>query len=308
MGGGGGGDPGAEARRQEQERQARIQAATEQINRIFNNQVQRNDTRYVFDDSRARLLDAMTDDQGRASIDLMGMSRAVNPKVDFANRYLDSLPIQRDSSGRRILTAEQFNQIRGQQGFDPSLWREETTTTWVDGDPSNSRDRLYQQQRQAVFDINRMDVDRQAAEAERTNRFALARTGLLGGSAAIDSNAEINRRTNEGLMRAGGIADASAAELKAQDERTRANLISMAQSGIDTGSAATMAAQGLQANAEQAASARGGATIGSLFQDLSQAYLMNQVNQGRSGVPMPQQQQWFGVSSPSQSYDGRVTR
>ena len=209
MGGGGGGDPGAAARQQEAERQARINAATEQINRIFN---------------------------------------------------------------------------------------------------QSNRDQLYSDQRNTVLELNRQEVERQAAEAERANRIALARSGLLGGSATIDSNAELNRRTNEGLMRAGGIADASAAELKAQDERTRANLISMAQSGIDTGSAATMAAQGLQANAQQAASQRGGATIGSLFQDLSQAYLINQGNQGRSGVQMPQQQQWFGVSDPRSGTGGTITR
>ena len=47
MGGGGGGDPAAAARQQEAERQARIQAATDEINRIFNNQVKQTGTRYV---------------------------------------------------------------------------------------------------------------------------------------------------------------------------------------------------------------------------------------------------------------------
>lgn len=41
MGGGGGGDPAAESRRQEEERQARIKAATEEINNIFGNKVKR---------------------------------------------------------------------------------------------------------------------------------------------------------------------------------------------------------------------------------------------------------------------------
>ncbi len=39
MGGGGGGDPAAESRRQEEERQARIKAATDEINNIFSNKV-----------------------------------------------------------------------------------------------------------------------------------------------------------------------------------------------------------------------------------------------------------------------------
>jgi hypothetical protein len=41
-GGGGGGDPGADARRAESERQERIKAATEEINRVFNEQTLNN--------------------------------------------------------------------------------------------------------------------------------------------------------------------------------------------------------------------------------------------------------------------------
>ncbi len=206
MCGGGGGDPGAEARAQEAERQARIRAATDEINRVFN----------------------------------MG-----------------------------------------------------------------DRNSLYSDQKNAVYDLNRIEVDRQAQLAERSNRFGLARTGLMGGSAEIDSNTEINRRTNEGLMRAGAIADQTAADMKASDERTRSSLISMAQSGIDTGTASQMALEGLKANAQQAAAQRGGATVGSLFNDLAQAYLVNQQVAGtRSAAGQVPGQQWWGVSSPQQTYSG----
>lgn len=237
---GGGGDPGAEARRQEAERQARIAAATEQINAIFNNQVKK--TRKVANPARG-------DNDG--------------------------------VFGRMV-----------------SMLQPETITEeyWEAGDPANSRDKLYADQKTAVYDLNKREVDRQASEAERLNRFGLARTGLLGGSVNVDSVADLDRRTNEGLMRAGGIADQAAADLKTQDERTRSNLISLAQSGIDTGTAAQQALKGLEVNAANAASARAGSTVGQLFNDLSQAYLINQQNQGRQ---MGQQsgQQWYGVSS-----------
>lgn len=150
-----------------------------------------------------------------------------------------------------------------------------------------NRDSMYNDQKSAVYDLNKAEVDRQAAVAERANRFGLARSGLVGGSADVDSNAELNRRTNEGLIRTGGIADQSAADLKLQDEKTRSNLISMAQSGIDTGSAATMALNGLSVNADQAAAQRNGATIGSLFGDLSQAYLVNQQANGMNNAYNP---------------------
>lgn len=172
----------------------------------------------------------------------------------------------------------------------------------------SDRDSMYTEQKGAVYDLNKMEVDRQAKEAERTNRFALARTGLLGGSADVEAAGELNRRTNEGLLRAGGIADQSAADLKVQDERTRSNLISMAQSGIDTGTAATMALEGLKGNSAQAAAARSGATVGGLFNDLSQAYLINQQLAGRNNANAAMAgQQWYGVSSPQTTYSGKIT-
>lgn len=248
LGGGGGGDPGAAARQQEAERQARIKAATDEINAIFSNQVRKTGTQMVPTTIRA----------GR------GFKTVLQPQ---AYQY------------------------------------------WAPGDPANSRDALYADQKQSVYDLNKMDIDRQAQVAERANRFGLARTGLLGGSVDVDSNAEINRRTNEGLIRAGGVADQAAADLKAADERTRSNLISMAQSGIDTGTASQMALEGLKANAQQAAGQRTGMLVGNLFGDLSQAYLMNQINQGRQMPNNPYGvQQWYGVSSPQQQYSGDTGR
>lgn len=173
---------------------------------------------------------------------------------------------------------------------------------------SGGRDALYADQKNAVYDLNSNEVNRQATEAERDNRFGLARSGLAGGSADVDSTSEINRRTNEGLLRAGGIADQSAADLKTSDERTRSNLISMAQSGIDTGSASTMALNGLKVNADNVAAQRSGSTVGSLFNDMSQAYLMNQVSQGRASGMNPYGQQFYGVSSPQQGSSGSLQK
>lgn len=215
--GGGGGDPGAEARQQEADRQARIKAATEEINRVFN-----------------------------------------------------------------------------QQQLDSAVG-------------ATKRDGLYQEQKSAVYDLNKREVDRQASDAERLNRFGLARTGLMGGSVNVDSVADLNRRTNEGLMRAGGIADQASADLKTADERTRSNLISLAQSGIDSGTAAQQALKGLEVNAANAASARAGSTVGGLFDDMSQAYLFNQQNQGRQAAQLPGSQ-WYGVSNPRTGDSGSVTR
>lgn len=135
------------------------------------------------------------------------------------------------------------------------------------------RNSLYKEQRDAVYKMNADEVNRQAQEQERLNRFALARNGLIGGSAQIDSEAELNRRTNEGLSKAGGIADEAASSLQAADERTRNNLISMATGGTEATEAAKLAASGLAQNLTDSFVDRSVATVGQLFGDLGNAYL-----------------------------------
>ena len=317
MGGGGGGDPAAAARQQEAERQARIQAATDEINRIFNNQVKQTGTRYVqmapgasingmqFSAPKATGT-TMTPEEFAAAQDEYQRGIAAQQAVTTPRRtaLLGNIPtIDQAMEASR----ERKNNPTRINGFNPNEWRRESYDYWADG-PGPNRATLYDQQRKSVYDLNRMDVDRQAAEAERANRFGLARAGLLGGSANVDSIGDLDRRTNEGLMRAGGIADQASADLFSADERTRANLISLAQSGIDTGTAAQQALKGLEVNAANAAGARAGATVGDLFGSMSQAYLMNQMRQGQqAGMNPNQQQQWLGVSDTRKGYGGSTS-
>ena len=139
--------------------------------------------------------------------------------------------------------------------------------------PENQREKLYEDQRKAVYDLNVRDVNRQYGDAERNNRFGLARHGLMGGSSDVDSNARLQEMTNEGLMKASGIADDAASNLRTSDEKAKQSLISMAQSGVDTGTAQQMAMESLNSTAQQAQGARSGATVGDLFGNLTQAYL-----------------------------------
>ena len=269
--GGGGGDGGA--RQMEEERQARINAAVSQINNIFNNKVPEQRTRYK------------------------GLSRTISE--DEYKAMVAHEQSQLNKTGMPINNALQAQ-----------MYRPETYTEFVDGDPANSREQMYTNQRQAVYDLNTRDVNRQAADAERLNRFALARNGLLGGSADVDSGFEINRMTNEGLMKAGGIADQAAADLRMSDERTRGNLISMAQSGIDTGTAQQMALSGLAANAEAAKSSAAAATVGDLFSGLSGAYMGNMYNNAyKAGLDKSRTQQFTpGLGGVQSSYGGNVAK
>ncbi|MBC2768558.1 hypothetical protein [Pusillimonas minor] len=162
---------------------------------------------------------------------------------------------------------------------------------------SANRDQLYQQQQEAVTQLNQQEVLRQQQDAERQNRFGLARAGLSGGSVDVDSNAEIGRIADEGIMKAVGIGQNAAADLRMQDERTRQSLIGMAQSGIDSGAAAQSALSGLSANAANAASAASGAQVGSLFGDLANAYMYNQQMQAFQQGMAPYRQERIGNAS-----------
>lgn len=286
MSGGGGGDGGAQ--KMEDQRQARVQSAVEAINRIFNGgQTQGTGVASSFDPSRTYYLadgsayKAPTKTVREAVSTGLATSDSASPDWQWQKRQI----VDQDAVDRMLSGGQLFTGTRDV--------------------PGAGRSALYDQQRAAVTDLNRRDVDRQFLDAERANRFGLARAGLSGGSADIDSNAELQRRTNEGLIKAAGIGDQAAADLQTADERSRQNLISMAQSGIDTGQAAQMALSQLDANSANAASARSGATVGNLFGDLAQAYLYGQQQQGARAGAAPYQQWMPGTNgNPRNSYQG----
>lgn len=241
----GGGDGGAaDARQQEDQRQARVQSAVDAINQIFNG----------------------TAKQG------------INPA-----KSLDTAGTYYDERGNQISNGQAYGVPQGLSQYidlNTRLHDGKLFTGAQDVPGATSRDQLYADQKKAVTDLNMQEVDRQYKEAERQNRFGLARSGLIGGSAQVDTGAELQDRTNRGRMQAASLGDAAAAELKTQDERARQSLISQAQSGIDVGTAQTMAQRQLDASAQAAAGNRQGAAIGNLFGDMSQAYLLNQQRAG----------------------------
>lgn len=170
------------------------------------------------------------------------------------------------------------------------------------------REQAYDQHRQAVYDLNTQEVNRQAEEAERANRFALARNGLLGGSVNIDANEELNRRTNEGLMQAQGLADDAASSLRSSDESTKNSLLSMASSGINAAQASQLATSGLQTNLANAAANEAVAQVGNLFGDMQNAYLYNTAlkNSSLGTTYNPYVTQQKDPTAPQNSYGGSV--
>lgn len=265
-----GGDGGAgDMRRQEEERQARINAAIKAINDIFD------------PPSYKQGINAATEfDPNKTYYNKDGS--VFDGKKKY---YSSSGKIFHDLVSGAIHTAGQSVRAGAAWDMDKinnAIANGELYTGFETVQPENKREKLYGEQRDAVYEINAKDVNRQYGDAEKTNRFGLARNGLMGGSADVDSNARLQEMTNEGLVKAGGIADSASSGLRVADESARQSLIAMAQSGIDTGTAQQMAQKQLESSSQKAAGDRAGASIGNLFGGLSQVYL-----QGRGQTVNP---------------------
>lgn len=119
-------------------------------------------------------------------------------------------------------------------------------------------------------------VNLQRQNATRQNKFSLARSGLTGGSAAIDAGRTLNRESREATLAAEREAQKGVAGLRAQDEDARSRMISLAQSGSDIGNAAAQTASALRANIQGAQSASNVSNLGDLFGGTAETYRRQQ--------------------------------
>lgn len=285
----------SDARKMEQERQARVDAAVKAINDIFDPQP------YVTVD-----LDNRVTSYDPSQTYYLADGSVFDPTSTRTEtyRYKPYVAANRSEygykTGTRTVSYLDWDKIDNAIASG-ALYGSKTVTP-------DGREKLYEDQRDAVYEINSREVNRQYGDAERNNRFGLARHGLMGGSADVDSNARLQEITNEGLMKASGIADSAAASLRAKDESARQSLISMAQSGIDTGTAQKMAVESLNSTSQEAQGARSGASVGDLFGGLSQAYLRynnldgsgtNLFNTGNQGSSLSTRSSYGGNTSRS---------
>lgn len=113
-------------------------------------------------------------------------------------------------------------------------------------------------------------VDLQRGEAARQSKFALARSGLTGGSAANDASETLNRESREATLAAERQVQSGVAGLRGTDEEARSRMIALAQSGNDIGNAQFQTASALAANAGAAKNASNVSNLGDLFANTAQ--------------------------------------
>ncbi len=229
-------------------------------------------------------------------------------QIDDTNRQLLDEQRRFAEEQRRLADAQRQEEAQKQQRIQAAVDK----INGMFNPQLNQHAALYDEQRRAVTDLNLNQLNRQTEQAERTNRFGLARAGLLGGSVDADSGAEIDRIAGEGRAQAALMGDQAVSDLKTADARERQRLIALAQSGTDLGQLTPMAQAALTANtanladANNAASLRSGYAIGDLFNTLAGAYLAHQQRAGQSaGWGGWGRQPVWASGSPYNRYLGR---
>lgn len=269
-----GGDGGAGQMRQDElDRQRQVQAAVDTINRTFgvggNGGVAPSRDKFT---NKGQMV--YTPPAGGGDASTVGAG-------SFGNLGIPGM-----TTGDGWTTApDQFDQA----GYDKAVaeWKANQTAATTN---KTAREKMYADISGAVQQTAMRDLDRQYSKASQRNKFGLARSGLLGGSVDAESGGELTTLYGEGKLKAAEAGKGAASDLRVNDEKTRQNLIGLAQSGMDTGTAASLAAGQMGAAADMARSQTGTATVGRLFDDMSQAYVNNQVMRARYPNGMPGQQ------------------
>jgi hypothetical protein len=95
--------------------------------------------------------------------------------------------------------------------------------------------------------------------------FANARSGLTGGSAAVDNNTQLQKDYTQGLLQASQAAQAGTSALEQSDVNAKNQLIGLAQQGNFTGAIPTQIAQAQNASLGAAANYGQANQLGNLF-------------------------------------------
>src|SRR5574343_367398 len=124
----------------------------------------------------------------------------------------------------------------------------------------------------------RTDADRQKAIQDRRLKFSMARSGLTGGSAAVDANRTLGEEYLQGILGSESRAQEAQGNLKSADESSRLNLISMIRAGLDSTTAAQRAGAAMQSNAQIAKGESLASGLGDIFGNTAHIYKQQQEN------------------------------
>lgn len=168
------------------------------------------------------------------------------------------------------------------------------------------RELEYQKAAGATFGVNKDKLDRDLTKSERQLRFALARSGLFGGSADIDEHGEQQNAYDQGILQSRNLADTSAAKLRAADESAHLNMLNQINSGMDEATTLNNAGTELRNNIDQASANAQGQLLSNVFDNAALMYQQQQLQGGAKDA----QNRWRapGAFFNAPSSSGTVSR
>ena len=116
-------------------------------------------------------------------------------------------------------------------------------------------------------------VNRQRDEVNRQLLFALARSGLTGGSAAVDAQGRADDEYRQAVLNSERQAQLALARLRGQDQAARSESSRLLAGGAQSTRAAQFAARQMRANLAQAQSQSLVDGLGDLFQQTRDYYV-----------------------------------
>jgi hypothetical protein len=142
---------------------------------------------------------------------------------------------------------------------------------------SPNRQQQYDQYGNQLAKYYTNQVNTQEATNARNLKFANARSGLTGGSAAVDSNTQLQKDYTQGLLQASQQAQAGKASLQQSDINAKNQLISLAQQGNYVGTIPTQVAQAQQTSLGAAQNYSSANSLNNLFAGTANVYQNEQV-------------------------------
>jgi hypothetical protein len=128
-----------------------------------------------------------------------------------------------------------------------------------------NRANQYAQYNQNLSNYYTGQVNNQEAVNARNLQFANARSGLTGGSAAVDNNTQLQKDYTQGLLNASQQATAGTSALEQSDVNAKNQLIGLAQQGNFTGAIPTQIAQAQNASLGAAQNYGNAQSLGNVF-------------------------------------------
>lgn len=144
-----------------------------------------------------------------------------------------------------------------------------------------ARQQQIGQYKRAVKKRGTIGLDKAFNKNNRKLKFAMARSGLTGGSADVDLHDRLNDQYARGLLKVLSRAKQAASGLRASDAASEARLLSEVASGYGLGGANTSAVNALRSNLQGAQAAVAPQSFDQLFGNMAKIYNQSQINKGR---------------------------